>query len=678
MATRSIGGGGIDVTGIVSQLMTLERRPLQALTQRETQISSRMAAYGRLQGGVAMLQSAAATLARPASFNSLRANVAGEGATAAVTDSSKAVPGTYDLKVSTLATSHALATQAFAAGASVGNGTLTIELGSVSGGTFTRKAGTTPATINLQGFRQTNLSIGTPSNTPTAATVTVAGGSVVPLGSIATDAKAIAAAINASGVAGLSASANATSVAAGASTAYAGATGNVTLTLNGSAISIAATTNAAVNRANAVAAINAQTALTGVTAADTGSGVSLTAADGRNVTTAFSAGATTATMSTFGLANTGITGATVNLSYASPAGVTGDVTFGGAAAALGTQSIPNPDNTLAGLRDVINAAKLGVTASLLNDNSGTRLTVIANDTGVANTIRITTADADTNDTDGSGLSRLSFDPTVPLGAGESTAAGRQMLQTRAPVDAVFSLNGLTLTSSSNSVTSTIDGVSLNLRKASAEAVTTLSIERDMTSVRGAIEGFVKSYNDLDRLLRELTAFDPATRRGAVLSGDSLARSLQNQVRTALRTAISAAPNDFTTLSAVGIEMGRDGVLGINSTRLDAALSDPAKLSRFFTTASSTSAARGFGVQLEAFTKSLTETDGLLPSRTRGLQAQITALDKQQERINSRLEAVEQRLRREYSALDTQLQRMQGTSESLANALRRLPGADSGR
>jgi flagellin len=156
----------------------------------------------------------------------------------------------------------------------------------------------------------------------------------VNLGTLATDAKAIAAAVNASGVQGLSATANVTSVAAATQTvATTGAGGNVTIGMNGLNITVAATTNAATNRANAVAALNAQSSVTGVVATDTGSGVSLAAADGRNVTVAFTAGAggaSTTTLADFGMAAAGTTAATLNVNYSAPAGVTGNVVFAGA------------------------------------------------------------------------------------------------------------------------------------------------------------------------------------------------------------------------------------------------------------------------------------------------------------------------------------------------------------
>jgi flagellar hook-associated protein 2 len=489
MATSSVGGSsGIDVNGIVSQLMTLERRPLQALTQQEAQITSRIAAYARVQGAVSSLQIAAATLAKTATFGGLRASVAGDGATAAVTDSSKAAVGSYNLKVSALASSQSLASQAFAAGTTLGTGTLTIELGSLAGGVFT----------------------------PTA------GGAATPI------------------------------------------------------------------------------------------------------------------------------------------------------------VIDSGNNTLAGVRDAINAAKLGVSAGLVTDNNGTRLTVVAGDTGIANTIRITVADDDGDNSNGAGLSLLSFDPTVALPPGQTTATGRQLIQTRAAADASFEINGLALTASSNKVTGAIEGVSLDLRKASTDTVSTIVVDRDNATARAAIDGFVKAYNDFDKLIREVTSYDTANRRGAILNGDSAVRALQSQVRTLVRGAMTAAPGDYTNLSAIGIEAGRDGVLSVNAGRLDSALNDPGRLSRLFTTTSTTATAQGFAVQLQALATAVTDVDGLLPARTKSLQSQISQLDKQQDRYNVRLDLIEQRLRKQYAALDAQLQTSQGTSNALAGALRQLPSSSSSR
>ena len=182
-----------------------------------------------------------------------------------------------------------------------------------------------------QGFNLLSQSIGTANNTPQALTVTVGGGAAIALGSVAIDAKAQAAAINSGNVPGLVATANATSVAAGVSTAAASAAGTATYTINGVAISIAGVNGAAAlasNRANAVAAINAQSAATGVVASDTGSGVALSAADGRNISIAYAAGTFTGSAEAdFGLSATAITGGSLNLNYSAPSGVGGSVVF---------------------------------------------------------------------------------------------------------------------------------------------------------------------------------------------------------------------------------------------------------------------------------------------------------------------------------------------------------------
>jgi len=483
MATSAIGTSSLDVNRIVSQLMTLEKRPLTVLQQREATITARIAAFARVQGAVSSVQSTAAALALPATWTSSRATVSGDGVSAAVTDAAKAAPGAYSVKVNQLASAQALASGPFDASSEVlGNGTLTLQVGSRS-----------------------------------------------------------------------------TTVAVGAA-----------------------------------------------------------------------------------------------------------------------------HNTLAGVRDAINAAKAGVSASIVNDGGRFRLTLVAADTGAANTIRITaieegTVAGDPANGDATGLSRLSFDGAIALTPPATTAAGRHLVETRAAADALYEVNGLALSSASNTVSGAIEGVTLNLRAASASAINSVSIGRDNESMKGAVNAFIRAYNDLESTIRAVTSFDPASRRGSALTGDSSVRSLQGQMRGLLRSSMTAAGDDFTSLSAIGVEVGRDGSLSLNNARFDAAVADPARLSRLFAATSETDdSARGFGVRFQALTRGIVDGDGLLPSRARSLQSQIDSINKEEQRINDRLTLVEARLRRQYSALDTQLSMMQNTSNSLASALSRLPGTDSGR
>ena len=188
------------------------------------------------------------------------------------------------------------------------------------------------------GFSLANQAVGT-ATTGTATTISLGATHSVSLGSLVSDAKDIAAAINNSGVAGLTATANATTVASATADASAvTAAGNATITINNVAISVATSGNAGSNKANALAAINAQSANTGVVAVDDGVGLKLTAADGRNITTAFAAGtATGATEEAFGLSGATTTRSTYNIDYSGKAlGTTNAVAIAGAATATST------------------------------------------------------------------------------------------------------------------------------------------------------------------------------------------------------------------------------------------------------------------------------------------------------------------------------------------------------
>jgi flagellin len=195
---------------------------------------------------------------------------------------------------------------------------------------------------------------------------------------VATDAKSIAASVNSQGVAGLTATADVNTQAAATQTVTTtlASSGTVNLTVNGTVISVNATNNATTNRANALSAINAQSANTGVVAKDTGSGLELTAADGRNITTAFALGtATLTTIADFGLAAAGTKVGSVKATYVAPSGssVTSVTVAGGGLA--GTAKTVGATGTALSAIDVTTAgnatnALASIDAALTQINSG--------------------------------------------------------------------------------------------------------------------------------------------------------------------------------------------------------------------------------------------------------------------------------------------------------------------
>jgi flagellin len=221
-----------------------------------------------------------------------------------------------------------------------------------------------------QGYNNSIQPIGTASDTAAAAFITI-GSTTTQLGNIANDAKAIANAAQGAGIPGLTITANKTTALGQAQPAILTGTANgvATIVINGATINLQETGNASSNRAAALSAINAQSAATGVTATDTGSSLTLTAADGRNITTGtFSAGgATASTEADWGLATAGVTtGASLNVNYVAPTGNTGALTIstngGGVTGVNLVSQAVGTTGTAVGSIDISTAA--GATAAL--------------------------------------------------------------------------------------------------------------------------------------------------------------------------------------------------------------------------------------------------------------------------------------------------------------------------
>lgn len=226
-------------------------------------------------------------------------------------------------------------------------------------------------------------------------------------------------------------------------------------------------------------------------------------------------------------------------------------------------------NSLTGIRDAINAADAGVSAAIINDGTGYRLTVSSKDSGTENAIRIAVTDDDAAHTDNAGLSQVAFDARTVSGVTNLT-------ETVAAKDAVVVIDGITVTKSSNTISDALEGVTLSLLKENLGSTTTLSIAKDVAGVQSSIQSFVKAYNDLNTTIVNLTKYDAETKKASLLTGESTVRTLQSQLRGLFNTPLSIAAGGLTSLSDVGITFQTDGTLKLDSTKLTAALNDPSK------------------------------------------------------------------------------------------------------
>ncbi len=321
------------------------------------------------------------------------------------------------------------------------------------------------------------------------------------------------------------------------------------------------------------------------------------------------------------------------------------------------------DNTLQGLADAINASGLGVSASLIRDGSvnGAHLAISSQQTGSASTIRLTGTGA---------LAAFSFDPAAAVSFAYDAQGNPPvvMSQTVAAQDAQLTIDGMKVTSASNSVSSAIQGVTLQLAQAS-DAPVTLSISRDTTATKTAISNVAKTWNELRSLVVTQTAWNEATRKGAALNGDFEPSQVMTRLRSAMAATVAVAGSQIDTLSDIGISFQKDGSMSIADSKLSAAMTtDFAGLRGLF------AGSDGIATRLAGLTDTLLGDGGLLKNRTEGLATHQRRLGQRETAEQARLEAIERRYRAQFTRLDSTLSRMQGASSYLAQQLAALPKA----
>lgn len=316
-----------------------------------------------------------------------------------------------------------------------------------------------------------------------------------------------------------------------------------------------------------------------------------------------------------------------------------------------TVTIDATNNTLQGIRDAINTAKIGVSASIVNDGSGTpyRLVLSSTTTGGSNSMKISVGGGDPALT-----SLLAQDPAGPQSLAETATAQNAQLK----------VDGISISKSSNTITDAIPGITLTLKKPSTSAIP-LDVATDNGTLTKSVQSFVDAYNTLNKSLSTALA-SGVIGSTAPLHGDSLLRSLQSQVSSVLRTALPSPSGAFDSLSQIGVSFQKDGSLALNTTKLNDAISLHASdIAKVFTTSG------GYADQLNKLATAALATDGSLTNRTAGLNSSIRDIGKQIDSMNVRMTVIEARLRKQYSALDAMLGNMNTTSNYLTTQLSKL-------
>ncbi len=317
-----------------------------------------------------------------------------------------------------------------------------------------------------------------------------------------------------------------------------------------------------------------------------------------------------------------------------------------------TVTIDSSNNTLAGIRDAINAAttNTGVQATLLTGTSGSKLVLTGSQTGAANAIKVTA-----NGGDG-GLSQLVYDPPNP--------SGLSLIQ--AAQDASIKVSGFAATSATNTFTSAIDGVTLNLAKAAPGTTTTLGIANDTGTVTNRVNSFVSAFNVVAKQIAALRSYDSSTQKAGPMLGDALLTGIEVQLRRVLSAPVTGANGSYTTLASLGITTGSDGTLSVNATKFQAAQATGNSI-----VSGVLGGSDGVATKLSTYLDTQLAATGQIAARNDSIAAQRKSLTAQADAINARMTVIQARYQKQFSSLDSLLTKMQGTSDYLSKQLASL-------
>jgi flagellar hook-associated protein 2 len=311
------------------------------------------------------------------------------------------------------------------------------------------------------------------------------------------------------------------------------------------------------------------------------------------------------------------------------------------------------NNTLTGLKSAINSSGAAVTASIVNvGTSGTpdyRLMVQSKNTGTASAATI------------SGTLAGGTDPF---------AGGGQVVQ--AAADAVFSVNGLSVTRGSNTISDVLPGVTFVLLKEgnhngtveNTDASASVTVSSDGGSIKSAIKQVVDSYNAVNKIVTSQFALNPDTKRQGALGGDAGLRGVMSRLRAEL-SAPGGIGAGLQYLSDIGIKFAKDGSLTLDDAKLTSALaSDATAVGNLFTTVQN-----GIGKRVPDLVDNfINSVSGSLVSRQKGIQTSIDGIDRKVKSEETRIAALQDRLTKQFTSLEKSVSQLKSQGDFLTQRL----------
>jgi flagellar hook-associated protein 2 len=297
----------------------------------------------------------------------------------------------------------------------------------------------------------------------------------------------------------------------------------------------------------------------------------------------------------------------------------------------------------------------------VNGTDGAHLVLASSTTGASNTISVAVG----NLSGDNGLSSLGVTSTASTTGGQSTITSANnasaWTQSTAAQDAEFKINGIAASSSTNSVTSAIAGVTLNLTSAAVTTpatTQTLTVAADTTSQASAINNFVSLYNTVVTTMGTLAQYT----QGATTQGPLLGDSTLNTIKNALSSIVASGVKNGGTsqsLGSIGISLQADGTLQVDSAALTNALQNNSS-----TVASLFNSTNGIGAQLSTSITNFTKTGGMIDVRTTALNSDLKSIQTQQTSLNDYIAQLTSQYSAQFTALNTLMATMNNNSQYL--------------
>ena len=335
----------------------------------------------------------------------------------------------------------------------------------------------------------------------------------------------------------------------------------------------------------------------------------------------------------------GVTDGTGKLTFTSTAaGTTAAFAMSSTAPKL---AIAAGQDTPQGIVNAINAASNGVTAQLVDTGDGTSnpyQIILTGKVGSSNVFSYSAQDAN-----GADISGVSFNPA---NATNQTAA-----------DAKVKVDGITYVRTSNALTDVVPGLTINLKGLTTSAAS-VNLTRDNTPIKDKINALVTSYNDAISIFKEVSdAKSTLPTYGATLVGDSTLRSIKQQLRGMFTGSSSTPGTSVSALWQLGISLDQSGVMSVDATKLDTALTNNYDdVVKTFTgnkngiSALSTENAGIAGDAFKKLTKMLGNTGALL-TQSESANTQNTKYKDDLTKLQLRLDAILKRYQTQFSRMD---------------------------